>query len=66
MSALGTEDVYMKHVKMAECLTELKIDVNNFQSICVSSNKIKEEVESKLLQKLSVDQMPYIDVRPWV
>lgn len=60
---VGRDDTYAKHVKMAECLTELSIPISCFQCIYVKNDEIKNKVEAKL-KKASIDfPPPYVSVQ---
>ena len=48
LMTVGRDDTYTKHVKMAECLTEHRIPIENFHCIYVKSSNVKEIVEKKL------------------
>ena len=65
MQTLGNEDEYVKHVKMAECVTELKILVKGFSQICVKDEETKKFVES-LLKKNDIDfPPPFVNIQKW-
>ncbi len=63
MHTIGTDDDYAKNVKMAECLTDLIIPAEAFQSICVRNDDIKKIVEEKLKSYNIISKPPYVDVR---
>ncbi len=63
LTAKGRVDHYAKQVKMAECLTELKIGVESFHSIIVRNNDVKNIVEYKLRKKIKKIEPPYVDVK---
>lgn len=65
MDTLGTEDNYIKQVKMAECLTNLIIPARLFQCIGVRNEEIKEIVEDKLIDHGIIRKPPYVDIRKW-
>lgn len=65
MHTLGTYDEYTKHVKMAECLTNLRVIAKHFNSICVRNEEIKLQVEKKLKLNNIVNQPPYVNVQKW-
>lgn len=60
----GRTDEYAKHVKMAECLTDLLIPVKCFAAIYVKDNDIKKYVEEKMQQKKFDFKLPYVNVQP--
>ena len=65
MQTPGNENEYVKHVKMAECITDLMIPVDGFASIYVKDDETKELVES-LLNKNDVDfPPPFVNVQKW-
>lgn len=67
MQCKGREDDYAKKVKMAECLTELRIPVELFQCIYVKDKKTKKIVENKLKEYGITKKPPYVDdTMPWV
>lgn len=65
MDTLGTEVNYIKQVKMAECLTDLIIPGDCFQSIAVKDNNTRRIVEDKLRHYGIVNKPPYVDIRKW-
>lgn len=65
MQTRGNGNEYVKHVKMAECVTELKILVKDFFQICVKDEKTKKNVEF-LLKENDIDfPPPFINVQKW-
>lgn len=66
MQRVGTTDDYSKHVKMAECLTELRIPVKFFHSICVKNRETKEIVEQMLIESGTNRKPPYVNVQVWL
>lgn len=54
---------YIRQVRMAECLTERPICVNDFNSIVVRNQIVKNEVEQKLQHVLG--RKPYVNIQPW-
>lgn len=65
MHLTGTEDTYVKNVKMAECLTEKIIPAKNFQCIYVKDEITKKLVEEKLERKSLLSKPPFVDIGPW-
>ncbi len=65
MHTLGTNDEYTKHVKMAECLTNLIIPVTFFKCIYVKSDKTKTDIIKKLKQKNIQVPPPFVQVQKW-
>ncbi len=65
MHTFGTEDEYTKHVKMAECLTDLRINIDFFQCIYVKSNQTKLYIEEKLRRKDIQVPPPFVNVQKW-
>jgi len=59
----GTTDEYSKHVKMAECLTDLLIPVEYFSAIYVKNEKLKNYVEEKMQEKKYTFKLPYVNVQ---
>lgn len=66
MQSKGREDDYAKKVKMAECLTDKRIQVKCLQSICVKDEESKEIVENKLKAYGITKSPPYVNIMPWV
>lgn len=66
MQKTGTVDDYSKHVKMAECLTELRIPANLFQSIFVKNEETKKKVEDMLNEHAINKKPPYVNVQVWL
>ncbi|QHT59335.1 DUF4433 domain-containing protein [Paenibacillus lycopersici] len=66
MHTLGTEDRYTKSVKMAECLTDLIIPPNVFQSIYVKNEETQKIVEKKLKAKGITINPPYVNIGRWL
>ena len=64
MHTPGTEDDYIKNVKMAECLTDEIIYANCFHCIYVKSEDTKHLIREKLNQR-GIQTPPYIDVQKW-
>ena len=62
MEEKGREDTYAKEVKMAECLTDLRIPVEHFKCIYVANDKIKEDITMKFLDYGIVSKQPYVNV----
>ncbi|MGG3838075.1 DarT ssDNA thymidine ADP-ribosyltransferase family protein [Paenibacillus thiaminolyticus] len=61
----GLTDEYAKHVKMAECLTELRVPAKFFHSIDVKSEQTKQVVE-EILRRYGINENPpYVNVRNW-
>ncbi len=65
MHTLGTEDDYIKNVKMAECLTDLVIPVSSFTSICVKDEETKKVVENILKENGIEVPPPYVNIQKW-
>lgn len=65
MHTLGTEDDYIKNVKMAECLTDLVVPVSAFHSICVKNEETKRVVENILKEKGIEVPPPYVNPQKW-
>lgn len=66
MQKKGTIDEYSKHVKMAECLTELVIPAKYFHIIYVKSEETKKKVEN-MLSKYGINKKPpYVDTQVWL
>lgn len=65
MHTLGTEDDYIKNVKMAECLTDCVIPINAFNSICVKDEETKKIVENILREKGIEVPPPYVNPQKW-
>lgn len=65
MHSIGRDDDYAKKVKMAECLTDLRIPVNVMQCICVKDCETKLLVEQKLREYGRTEKPPYINIKPW-
>lgn len=65
MDTLGTEDKYIKQVKMAECLTQLTIPAKCFQSIAVRNDEIRKYVKERLKCHGIINKPPYVDIREW-
>lgn len=63
LMTVGRDDTYAKHVKMAECLTELSVPIDCFQCIYVKNNEIKEIVEEKLRLGPINCPPPYVSVQ---
>lgn len=64
MSTYGNDDDYIKHVKMAECLTDKPLPIQAFQCIFVKSSKTEKKI-LELFKKHSIRQNPpYINVLP--
>lgn len=61
----GLDDDYSKHVKMAECITELMVPIDCFQSIAVKNDDIKQKVEAKLIEKNANFPASHVNVRPY-
>lgn len=66
MQTVGTTDDYSKHVKMAECLTNLDIPAQYFQCIYVKSEETKKLVQKKLKAYGINGKPPYITVQVWL
>ena len=64
MESSSTESEYNKNVRMAECLTDKKIYINDFFSIAVKDEETKKIINSKL--KNRTGKKPYIDIQPWL
>lgn len=64
MHTKGTENARIKHIKMAECLTNIIILPEYFQCIGVSNYKTKALVQEKLKAYGSINP-PYVDKRNW-
>lgn len=64
MAKTGNNDVYVKNVKMAECLSEEIIDANDFYCIYVGDEDLKESV-LELLEEYGLEDTIYINVAPW-
>lgn len=65
MHTMGTEDRYIKSVKMAECLTNLIVPPNVFCNIYVKNEAIRLLVEEKLVTKGIKRNPPYVNVGTW-
>lgn len=65
MQTLGVNDEDTKHVKMAECLTNLTVPVNCFHCIYVKNKEIKLLVEEKLEQNGTQFPPPFINIQNW-
>lgn len=64
LTQVGTSGEEAKHIKMAECLSDLVIPVDCFNCIFVSSKEVKEEVEG-LLRWYDVDfPPPFVNIMP--
>lgn len=63
MQTVGTIDNYSKHVKMAECLTDINIPVDDFRCIYVESEETKEIVEDMLLGNGININPPFVNVQ---
>ena len=61
----GRTDDYAKHVKMAECLTELSIPAQYFNMIAVENDGIKEKVEDIFNNHRLSFPPPYINIQKW-
>lgn len=66
MRCKGRDDDYAKKVKMAECLTDLKIKIESIHNIYVKDEESKKLVESKLKEYGITKKPPYVDIMPWV
>ncbi|WP_019377557.1 DarT ssDNA thymidine ADP-ribosyltransferase family protein [Virgibacillus halodenitrificans] len=66
MHTLGTEERYTKSVKMAECLTNLRVPADVFQCIYVKNEDTKATVQQKLQSKGFTKKPPYVDIGPWL
>ncbi len=66
MQSPGTEDRYTKSVKMAECLTNLRISAELFQCIYVKSEETRAIVRHKLHSKGIMKNPPYVDEGRWL
>lgn len=66
MHTPGTEETYIKSVKMAECLTDQVIPPERFQCIYVKNDETKSSVEGKLTAKGIIKKPPYVDVGVWL
>jgi hypothetical protein len=60
---VGREDTYAKHVKMAECLTHLRIGIECFYCIYVKDNSTKKIVEEKLKSVSTNTNIPNVYVQ---
>lgn len=65
MHTLGNDCEDVKHVKMAECLTDLVVPYDCFQSICVGNSKVEKKVLAIIKEKGKNTRPPYINIRPW-
>ncbi|BEP28829.1 DarT ssDNA thymidine ADP-ribosyltransferase family protein [Helicovermis profundi] len=66
MHSYGTENENIKHVKMAECLTDKVIPAKYFLSINVRNENIKNYVQ-KLLKKYNiVHKPPHVNIQCWL
>lgn len=65
MEKAGTDDNYSKHVKMAECLTELIVPAKLFHSIYVKDEETKIIVENMLRENGIDKKPPYVNVQIW-
>lgn len=65
MHTMGTENEYIKNVKMAECLTNLLVPVKVFNSICVKDEETKKIVEEILAAKGIQAPPPYVNIQKW-
>lgn len=59
----GRSDDYAKHVKMAECLTDLLIPVKCFAAIYVKNDDLKKFVVEKLQEKKFDFPLPYVNTQ---
>lgn len=66
MQEKGRDDDYARQVKMAECVTDLKIPAKHFSRIYVRSNETKVYVERKLREKGIVSSPPYVSIGVWL
>lgn len=65
MQTVGVNDDYTKHVKMAECLTDLRVTIDCIQCIYVKNEETKVLVEEKLDEKGIYVQPPFVNVQKW-
>lgn len=65
MHTHGTEDDYIRNVKMAECLTEKIVPVKCFNSICVKDERVKGIVEKMFKDRQLEFNPPYVNVQVW-
>lgn len=65
MHSKGREDDYAKKVKMAECLTDLRIPAEVFHCIYVKNDETKLLVEKSLEEYEITKKPPYVNVMPW-
>ena len=61
----GRTDDYAKHVKMAECLSEMLITIEQFHMIAVKDSEIKKEVEAIFDSYRLEFPPPFVDVHKW-
>lgn len=61
---VGRIDMYAKHVKMAECVTDLAIPIDCFQGIYVKSEIVKTKVIDLLDEKKIESHLPYVNTQP--
>src|SRR5699024_1097130 len=62
----GTEEPYVKSVKMAECLTPLIVPAELLHCIYVKSEETGVAVKRKLESKGIINTPPYVNVGPWL
>ena len=65
MQTSGNEDEYIKHVKMAECVTDLRIPVEKFFCIYVKDEKNKKIVEDMLTENGLKFPPPFVNIQKW-
>lgn len=65
MKTVGVNSDYVKHVKMAECLTDLKVPADWFHCIYVRNDEIKLLVEEKLKNNDMQFPPPFVNIQNW-
>jgi len=66
MHTPGTEDQYIKNVKMAECLTPLIVPAKLFHCIYVRNESTRAIVRKKLQSKGISKTPPFVDIGHWL
>lgn len=66
MHTTGTENPYVKSVKMAECLTQQILPAEFFHCIYVKSEETRVAVKRKLESKGIISTPPYVSVGRWL
>lgn len=63
MSISGNYDKYVKHVKMAECLSQYTIPIEFVKCIYVKNEEAKNLVENKLRENGILKKPPYVNIK---